>query len=232
MPIQPNGIAPYAPPATVLSVIERARDRGLPSPVTKDVLLRAGVPESLMPRTLQALQSLELINEDGTWTQNLETLRRAPEAEFQSRLAEIIRAVYADVFQFVDPAKDNGTAVRDAFRGYTPHGQQDRMVTLFQGLCQKAGIITRDGPPKTTQREKRTVRKTITQKISPKAKPSAGKIPELASPLAGLLATLPQEGSGWTQQDRDRFVKAFETMLDYCIHIRSKEDEEPKEEPQ
>src|SRR6266513_1668062 len=95
MPIQPNDTAPYAPAATILSVIDRARARGLPSTVTKDVLLRAGVSESLIPRTLQALQLLELINEDGTWTQNLETLRRAPEAEFQSRFAEIIRSVYA-----------------------------------------------------------------------------------------------------------------------------------------
>src|SRR5690349_12129895 len=106
MPILPNGIAPYAPAATVLSVIDRARQRGLPPTVTKDVLMRAGVSESLIPRTLQSLQLLELINDDGTWTPNLETLRRAPESELQSTLAEIVRSVYADVFQYVDPSKD------------------------------------------------------------------------------------------------------------------------------
>src|SRR5688572_17050623 len=138
MSIVADGVAPYAPTATVVSVIDRARARGLPSPVTKDVLMKAGVSESLVPRTLQSLQLLELVQDDGTWTDNLEMLRRAPEGEFQGRLAEIIRTVYAEVFQYVDPVKDSGTAIRDAFRGFTPHGQQDRMVSLFIGLCQKA----------------------------------------------------------------------------------------------
>src|SRR5687768_1056094 len=126
MPIQPNGVCPYAPGGTILSVIERARDRGLPNPVTKEVLMRAGVTESLAPRALQALVLLELTNEEGAWTNNMETLRRCPEAEFPERLAAIIRAVYADVFQYIDPATDEPTTIRDAFRAYTPHGQQDR----------------------------------------------------------------------------------------------------------
>lgn len=226
MPLQPDGAAPYAPPATIISVVDRARDRGLPTPVTKDVLGRSGVPESLIPRTLQSLQLLELINDDGTWTQNLETLRRVPEIEFQPRLAEIIRSVYADVFQFVDPEKDSATAVRDAFRAFTPHGQQDRMVTLFLGLCQKAGIITGDSQPKSVQREKRPVKKIVAQKTVARVKPNegtqnTGSNLEVAPALAGLLATLPKSDSGWTQYDRDRFVKAFEAMLDYSIPIRS-----------
>lgn len=232
MPIQPNSTAPYAPAATVLSVIDRARDRGLPTPVTKEVLMRAGVSDSLVPRTLQALQLLELINDDGTWTQNLETLRRAPEAEVGTRLAEIIRSVYADVFQYVDPAKDSNTQVRDAFRSYSPHGQQDRMVTLFLGLCQRAGIVTGETPVKQTTREARTTRRSPLPKSTPaKNKPTtpadpAG--PNLAPPLAGLLATLPP--SGWTQKDRDRFVGAFTVMLDYCIPVRT-EAELAEEQP-
>lgn len=219
MPILPNGLAPYAPAATILSVIDRARDRGLPTPVTKDVLMRAGVTDSLIPRTLQALQLLELINEDGTWTQNLETLRRAPQAEMQSRFAEVIRSVYGDVFQYVDPATASATQVRDAFRSYAPHGQQDRMVTLFLGLCQRAGIVAGEAPAKT--REVRT-RTNAPPKSSVKPKPNIsqyGAQPNLAPPLAGLLATLPE--GGWTKNDRDRFMGAFTAMLDYCIPVRT-----------
>jgi hypothetical protein len=183
-----------------------------------------------MPRTLQALQLLELINEDGSWTPNLEALRRAPEAEFQTRLSEILRSVYADVFQYVDPAKDSTTQIRDAFRAYTPHGQQDRMVTLFLGLCQRAGIVASDAPAKTVVRETRpAVRKTIL-KATPniKAKPTQHQtLPGLPAPLAGLLQTLPQ---AWTKSDRDRFVSAFNAMLDYCIPVRSKEELEEEEE--
>jgi hypothetical protein len=234
VPIQPNALAPYAPAATVLSVIDRARDRGLPTPVTKDVLMRAGVSESLIPRTLQSLQLLELTNDDGTWTQNLETLRRAPEAEVQSRLAEIIRSVYADVFQYVDPAKDSGTQVRDAFRSYSPHGQQDRMVSLFLGLCQRAGIVTGETPAKQFSREARTTRRSAPLKSAPsKSKPiatapAAAAAPNLAPPLAGLLSTLPK--SGWTKNDRERFVNAFTVMLDYCIPVRT-EAELREEQP-
>lgn len=237
MPLQSNGSAPYAPPAAIISIIERARARGLPTPVTKDVLGRAGVAESLIPRTLQSLQLLELINEDGTWTQNLEILRRVPENEFRSRLAEIIRSVYAEVFQFADPAKDSTTAVRDAFRTFTPHGQQDRMVTLFLGLCQNSGIIDAGGQPKSAQREKRVVKKPLPLKPVAKSKQneqttgcSRGDNIELPPALTGLLTTLPKSGSGWTQEDRIRFLKAFEAMLDYSIPIRSIEQDENTED--
>jgi hypothetical protein len=225
MPIQPNGVAPYAPAATILSVIDRARQRGLPTPVTKEVLLRAGVSDSLVPRTLQSLQLLELLNEDGSWTQNLETLRRAPEAELQSRFAEIIRSVYADVFQYIDPATASATEVRDAFRSYAPHGQQDRMVTLFIGLCQRAGIVSGEPPAKTREARPRVnspaksiakPKSTASQQYSA---PQFAASSALPSPLAGLLTTLPQ--GGWTKYDRDRFMNAFAAMLDYCIPMRT-----------
>lgn len=228
MPIQPNGVAPYAPAATVLSVVDRARERGLPTPVTKDVLMRAGVSESLIPRTLQALQLLELVNEDGTWTQNLETLRRAPEAELQSRFAEIIRSVYADVFQYIDPAIASATQMRDAFRSYSPHGQQDRMVTLFTGLCQRAGLVASEAPAKTRDvRPRATAPAKAAAKRKDDPRPLDGAqhfgasptLPALPAPLAGLLTTLPQRG--WTKHDRDRFMNAFTAMLDYCIPTRS-----------
>lgn len=235
MPLQPDGTAPYAPPATIIAVIDRARERGLPTPVTKDVLGRSGIPESLIPRTLQALQLLELLNEDGTWTQNLDILRRAPEGEFQARLSEILRSVYADVFQYADPEKDSATQVRDAFRAFTPHGQQDRMVTLFLGLCQKAGIVTGDSQPKSMHREKNPAKKTATKKVIQRERQveratGAGSGMDLPAPLTGLLATVPKSGSGWTKHDRDRFVKAFEAMLDYSIPVRDKEPDAPKED--
>lgn len=226
MPLQHNGSAPYAPASTVLSLIERARTRGLPKPITKDVLLRAGVAESLVPRTLHALQLLELIADDGTWTQNLETLRSVPEVEFQARLAEIIRAVYEDVFKFVDPSKDNPTAVRDAFRGYIPHGQQDRMVPLFLALCQKAGITNSESVLRAPREHRPTKMQRAPKPDLPQSKKRSPSSLDLPAPLAGLLAALPSEGNGWSQKDRDRFHITFGTLLDYCFPIRDTENEE------
>lgn len=234
MPLQHNGSAPYAPASTVLMLIERARTRGLPAPVTKDVLLRAGVTESLVPRTLQALQLLELIEDDGEWTQNFETLRSVPEAQFQSCLANLLRTVYEDVFKFVDPSKDSPAAIRDAFRGYTPHGQQERMVPLFTTLCKKAGIVSESAPK--APREPRHAKRPRQAPHAPKPdlqqppKKQLSSSAGLPAPLAGLLAALPPEGNGWSQEDRDRFYKTFGTLLDFCFPIREAEIEEQEEE--
>lgn len=234
MPLEPNGTAPYAPASTVLSLIERARTRGLPSPITKDVLQRSGISESLLPRTLQTLQLLELIAEDGTWTQNLETLRSAPESEYQARLADIVRSVYEDVFKFVDPNKDSPTAIRDAFRSYTPHGQQERMIPLFMALCKAAGIVEGESTirkPREHNHTKKFQKRLISSKtdlqIPKKQWPSNTSLP---APLAGLLAALPPEGNGWPKENRDRFLSTFGTLLDFCYPIRNAESEEHEEE--
>lgn len=96
--------------------------------------------ESLIPRTLQALHTLDLIDEQGKPSETLEGIRLAPEAEYKQRLSQWLKGAYADVLAFVDPASDDEIAIRDAFRNYQPVGQQPRMVTLFLGLAAAAGM--------------------------------------------------------------------------------------------
>lgn len=222
MPVTAERPAPYAPTSAILDIVRRYRERGLQSPVTSEVLARAGVSESLIPRTLQALQTLDLLNADGTPTSVLEGLRLAPEAEFQRRLEDWLKASYADVFSFVDPTKDDATRIRDAFRSYQPVGQQERMVSLFQGLCSAAGLVSTE---KTVQAARpvikprvlpnMTLRKAVTPKAQahpPAINPAASSLP---APLAGLLAGLPT--NGWTQAERDRFMSTFGAVLDFCF---------------
>src|SRR5712692_2796663 len=135
MPVTASKPAPYASPSTVLDVIGRRRNHGLPTPINKEVMRRASVAEGLISRTLQALQTLDLIDEKGMPTQTFEALRLASEAEYKKRLEDWLKSAYADVFAFVDPMKDDETRIRDAFRNYHPIAQQPRMVALFQGLC-------------------------------------------------------------------------------------------------
>ena len=87
------------------------------------------------------MQLLNLIDEKGVPTDDFETIRRAPEAELKSRMQDWLKTAYHDVFTIVDPSKDDATRIRDAFRNYTPTGQQDRMTVLFTGLCTAAGLI-------------------------------------------------------------------------------------------
>jgi hypothetical protein len=225
MAVTTASAAPYAPPSAVLEVINRYRARGLPTPINGDVLGRAGVSESLIPRTLQALQILDLIDDKGMPQQTLEGLRKAPEAEFRTRLAEWLNGAYADVLQFIDPATASEMDVRDAFRLYNPIGQQGRMVTLFQGLYAAAGIgAERQSAPRpaarTAQPKARAPQATSKQEIrKPNSNRSAAS--SLPPALAGLLDSLPPPEEGWTQDERNKFFNTFGTVLDFCIPIVS-----------
>ena len=133
---------PYTAPSAVVELINRYRNRGLPAPIDKEVLARASVADGLIGRTIQSLQTLDLIDDKGMPTKTFEMLRLAPGAEFKARMEEWLRSTYAEVFSYVDPSKDDEVRVRDAFRrSYGPVGQQSRMVALFLGLCAAAGLI-------------------------------------------------------------------------------------------
>ena len=216
MPVTEDRPAPYAAPSSIVDIVTRYRNRGLPFPVNTEVLARAGISESLIPRTLQSLQTLDLINEAGNPTDTLEGIRLAPEAEYRNRLTAWLKSAYAGVFAFVDPSKDDGVRIRDAFRGYNPVGQQSRMVTLFEGLCTEAGLITvKASTPRPTASRPRSAPSTpqvARAAIKPKAKgsPTAGLPPA----LTGLLESLPELSSDWSDADRDKFLATFKVVLD------------------
>ena len=217
--------APYAPAKTILELVDRYRNRGLVFPVTADVLVRAGVPESLVPRTLQAFVTLDLFNDAGNPTQTLEDIRLAPEADYKKHLQNWLKSAYADVFQFVDPTTDDESRIRDAFRSYQPQGQQSRMVTLFQGLCAAAGLVpekeAKTAASATSSRRYRAV-PTPSAVRSPQA--SVGRAQsrnstDLPPALSGLLQSLPSDGNSWTKEKRQKFLNAFGTVLDLCFPV-------------
>lgn len=232
MPVTADKASPYAPAASIIDVMNRSRDRGLPTPVNAETLGRIGVPDSLSSRVLYALTSLDLIDENGAPTATLENLRLAPEAEYKKRQEDWLKSAYADIFAIVDPTKDDETRVRDAFRGYNPVGQQARMVSLFLGLCANAGMIPEKAPPTTRARVAtlqrpspapsssklyKTIRQVAATSKSAMKHPSGGLPPA----LSGLLESLPDASVGWTRADRDRFYATFGTVLDFCIPIRT-----------
>lgn len=225
MTVRPDEPAPYAPTSAVLDIIDRFRNKGLTTPIDAEVLARVGVSESLIPRTLKSLQQLDLVAEDGRPTPQLEGLRKASTEEFKPRLAEVVKAVYADVFQFADPATDDETRVTDAFRVYRPVSMRPRMISLFMGLCEAAGIIPEGGRKQNAAKSPRAPAKPRMEKRRASFAASAnvrkmdggGLIPP---PLMGLLASLPDEATGWTQSHRDSFLKTFTAVLDYVVPIR------------
>ena len=141
MAIVRDGHAPYTSATAVLQVIEGFRHRSPATPVTIEVLELLGVGAAIAPRTLQALKLLDLLNEEGNPTDALRGLREASPEELPDRLAAVVRAAYAEVFAYNDPATDPPERIIEAFRMYTPASLRPRMVRLFYGLCHAAGII-------------------------------------------------------------------------------------------
>lgn len=215
--------APYAPGSAIIELIERHRNRGLPSPVTAEVLARSGISDSLIPRTLYALQALDLINEEGKPTEVFERIRLAPEPDYKVRLKEWLDAAYADVISFVDPAIDDEIKIRDAFRSYNPVGQQSRMVTLFMSLYAAAGSAAEKTPKTRQPKPQRVVRTLVSSAVKQPAavnqKPQPTDVEAMPPVLAGLLKSLPLDGKGWTAPQRDKFLNAFGAVLDFCFPV-------------
>src|SRR5579885_3530171 len=116
--IESNGTAPYAPTGAVLDVIHAFRDRPVPTPIDAEVIEKIGVAETIAPRTLQALKLLDLVDPAGNPTTALTDLRKAGTEEYRHRLADVVRAAYAEVFTYRDPATDDVQKIEDAFRSY------------------------------------------------------------------------------------------------------------------
>lgn len=152
MAIVHEGSAPYAPVAHVLRAINHYREKA-PTQVTKELLMKLGFPDAYAVRTLKALRLLDLIGDDGTPTTAFKELQRASTEEYTPRLEQVVRTAYAEVFEVVDPVTASDSAIEDAFRFYKPLPQRAKMVTLFMGLSEAAGII---GPERAPRKRLRT----------------------------------------------------------------------------
>lgn len=164
--------APYTSSSVILSLLAKNRATGLPSPIDKEALSRLGVSDSLSPRTLQALNVLDLIDEQGDHTETLKKLRTAPEGEYKERMTEWLNTAYAEVLQYVEPSQGDEVAVRDAFRTYSPQSMLNRMVTLFTGLYGEAGVWPKEAQHTKSERAGRQARSRPTRKMTtPKPPP-------------------------------------------------------------
>jgi len=228
MAVTTNTSGPYTAPAAVIQILNRYRERGLATPITLDVLLRAGISTALAPRTLQSLVVLDLIDDKGQPSQVFQKMREVPEADYKKVMAEWLKGAYAEVFSFVDPAVDDAVRIRDAFRSYQPHGQIDRMVTLFMGLCTEAGITPegKKSEPRPTARRAaaRPAQQQQPRSRTPAPAGSSGSNvnqPGLPPALSGILQMIPPGDTGWTKDVRDKFMTTFGAVLDFVVPIKT-----------
>jgi hypothetical protein len=239
--IESGGTAPYAPAPAVIAVLRAYRDRPVQTPIDTAVIARIGVADSIAPRTLQSLKLLDLLDEDGNPTTALQDLRKAAsEDEYRARLAEIVRAEYAEIFTYRDPATEDPAALEGAFRAFEPHGMRPRMLRLFLGLCAEAGIIENDGMPRITRTRATTSRPPATSsgtsvRGSRRNEQSPPPAPLPPSPTAGaehllikgLIAELPPVGSEWSDAERRMWTEAALGNFN-LMYIRPQSDSEPR----
>jgi hypothetical protein len=129
-----------------MAVFERIRTRNMPDKVGNDFYRLCGIGDAVFGRVTQALTFLGLTSADGTPSDTLIAMGRAPEPEFKELLASAVREAYADDFKNTSPEHDGQGTIIDHFRRYHPRSQVARMVALWLGLCREAGIPVKDVP--------------------------------------------------------------------------------------
>lgn len=229
---KPNLTAPYAPFSNALDTLNQIRERGLPNPVTAQVIERIGIPLGNVPRTIALLKYLGITDDKGHLTEKYERLKRARSEDYQGVLAEIITEGYGDVFDYINPETASVEAIEDAFRHHEPSAQRKRMVTLFIGLCEEAGIrplgqrvSSKPLSQRASSNDSRKSRPRSNSRGSTPATRIANKPAQedvgLASDYALLIALFQQlpADKKWTEKQRERWLTLFEANLDYLVEV-------------
>ena len=217
---------PYASGRSVIQVITRYREHGLPELLTTESLQLVGITASTASFTVRALLFLGLVEDTGAKTALFESIRQARSEEFPEILARAVRQAYSEIFIIADPAKADETAIADAFRKYEPAKQRRKMVSLFLALCEASGII-QTAPKRRVRvsssqpRSQRTSTPTPTAPV-PNETVSSRNDDSLEIDLrliSSIVQQLPRNCQ-WTSQRRERWLDAMTSAIDLLIDIQ------------
>jgi hypothetical protein len=135
--------APYGTTTEVVRVMETYRETGFGgAPIDPALLARLGMANEVARRAVQSLRLLGLIDATGVPTETFVAFKQASTDEYKAILAGVIMEAYAPVFAVLGSLESKSlTQVDDAFRIFKAATIRNRMVSLFLGLCEYAGII-------------------------------------------------------------------------------------------
>lgn len=197
---------PYAPLASVRKVLEAIRS-GIEGPWTSGACTSAGVTDSMVPRTLNSLEALNIVDPRGNLTEAGRALLGTSGADYIVALESIVRGAYAAVLAGVDPATASAEDIALAFDGFEPRAQQDKMIALFRGLCAECGLSS----PR--------MRRTPSRETGGRARALSADL----SPVEAVVRQLP-ESRRWTKEHRDAWVTAMTSVVDLLFKIDADAD--------
>jgi hypothetical protein len=174
--------APFASTDAVTQVMERYRETGFGgAAITPELLDRMNIGAEVARRVVLTLRTLGLIGDDDKPTKEFIAYKEAPTSEYKQVFAANIYDVYAPVFAVLGQNLDTKTMdqIEDAFRPFKPDSLRKRMVALFVGLCEYAGIVAAAPTRKTGRPAGR--QRSASDASMPARKPN---IREVAAPRA------------------------------------------------
>jgi hypothetical protein len=138
--------AGYASITIIRRVLALHKEGTLPLPVTNknlSLLALPGLKSATLPQTLYELGMIDAYGSPTATFDQLAHLYQDDPKAFQQLLRDLVQQIYADVFAQLGQNLQGLSLSQymKAFANYGPVTAQDKMVYLFKGLCQEAGLL-------------------------------------------------------------------------------------------
>ena len=209
---------PYAYVGNVINVLRQIKESTFIDAISKETLLDSNVSEGNLYSTIGALKFLGVIDleeklstsEQGELKLTLigQQLANSSEVEYLDLLSKMVRNSYSAIFNQGKDINVSEEVIFSYFSVYGPQTQIRKKVSLFQGLCQEAGILK--GKPLISTR-------INNKKITTKDKKNTFWYTKLRT----LIEYLPNENNlTWSLSEKSKWIESLSSFLDVVISIK------------